>query len=70
MTSSLRASCVQFAARPDKRENLRAMAPLVARAAGDGADLVLLPEKWNAWADGAALRALAEPLDGGSAPLY
>jgi deaminated glutathione amidase len=65
VSSSLRASCVQFAARPDKRENIRAMAPLVARAAGDGADLVLLPEKWNAWADGAALRALAEPLDGG-----
>ena len=65
MNSSLRASCVQFAARPEKRENIRAMATLVARAAADGADLVLLPEKWNAWADGPALRELAEPLEGG-----
>jgi deaminated glutathione amidase len=65
VSSTIRASCVQFAARPEKRQNLRAMAPLVQRAAGDGADLVLLPEKWNAWADGPALRALAEPLEGG-----
>ena len=41
------------------------MAPLVAEAAGRGADLVLLPEKWNAWMDGPRLRPLAERIDGG-----
>jgi deaminated glutathione amidase len=63
--STIRAACVQFAARPRKSENIRDMAPLVAEAAGRGADVVLLPEKWNAWLDGPGLRALAEGLDGG-----
>jgi predicted amidohydrolase len=64
--SALRAACVQFQARPDKAENLADMAPLVARAAEHGADLVLLPEKWNAWLDGPGLRAQAERLDAGA----
>jgi deaminated glutathione amidase len=63
--STLRAACVQFRARPDKTDNLADMAPLVAEAAGRGADLVLLPEKWNAWLDGPELRAQAERLDHG-----
>ena len=63
--STLRAACVQFRARPDKADNLADMAPLVAEAAGRGADLVLLPEKWNAWLDGPGLRAQAERLDEG-----
>jgi deaminated glutathione amidase len=63
--SRLRAACVQFAARAEKADNLRDMAPLVAEAAARGADVVLLPEKWNAWLDGPGLRALAERLDGG-----
>src|SRR4051794_11510657 len=62
----LRAACVQFEAGPDKHENVERMAPLVARAAALGADLVLLPEKWNAHVDGPALRDDAETLpDGG-----
>jgi predicted amidohydrolase len=61
----LRAACVQFAARAEKADNLHDMAPLVAEAAARGADVVLLPEKWNAWLDGPGLRALAERLDGG-----
>ena len=56
---------MQFAARADKGENLRLMAPLVARAADLGADVVLLPEKWNAWMDGPRLRPLAERIDAG-----
>lgn len=56
---------MQFAARADKAENLRLMAPLVARAADLGADVVLLPEKWNAWMDGPRLRPLAERIDTG-----
>ena len=63
--STLRAACVQFAARPHKSDNIREMAPLVADAAGRGADIVLLPEKWNAWLDGPGLRDLAENLEGG-----
>jgi predicted amidohydrolase len=61
----LRAACVQFRARADKSENIALMAPLVAEAAGRGADVVLLPEKWNAWLDGPELRAQAEELDSG-----
>jgi deaminated glutathione amidase len=61
----VRASAVQFCAGPDKRENIARMAPLVARAAAAGADLVLLPEKWNGIADGEELRRYAEPPDGG-----
>jgi predicted amidohydrolase len=61
----LRAACVQFRARAEKSENIALMAPLVAEAAGRGADVVLLPEKWNAWLDGPELRAQAEELDSG-----
>ena len=46
------AACVQFSASRDKAENIERMAPLVAEAADRGATLVLLPEKWNAIADG------------------
>jgi len=59
------AACVQFVAGPDKRENIHRMAPLVARAAARGATIVLLPEKWNAVADGLALANFAERLDDG-----
>jgi len=61
----LRAACVQFRARSEKASNIADMAPLVAEAAGRGADVVLLPEKWNAWLDGPELRDQAERLDSG-----
>jgi predicted amidohydrolase len=61
----MRAACVQFQARPDKAQNVADMAHLVAKAADLGADVVLLPEKWNAWLDGPALRGQAERLDQG-----
>ncbi len=61
--TTMRAACVQFAARPDKADNIRDMAPLVADAAARGADVILLPEKWNAWVDGAGMRREAEQLD-------
>jgi predicted amidohydrolase len=63
--SQIRAACVQFSARADKSENVALMAPLVAEAAERGADIVLLPEKWNAWMDGPRLRPLAERIDSG-----
>jgi predicted amidohydrolase len=41
------------------------MEPLVARAAATGADLVLLPEKWNGLGSHEILLDVAEPLEGG-----
>jgi deaminated glutathione amidase len=61
----VRAACIQFQARAEKARNLEDMAPLVAKAAGLGADVILLPEKWNAWLDGPGLRDQAERLDAG-----
>jgi deaminated glutathione amidase len=59
------AACVQFKASRDKSENIARMAPLVAEAAARGAKLVLLPEKWNAIADGRDLLAYAESIEDG-----
>ena len=50
---------------PDKAANLEKAEPLVGRAASTGADVVVLPEKWNAIGDGDVLYAAAEPLEGG-----
>jgi predicted amidohydrolase len=61
----LRIACVQMSSRPDKAANLEAAERLVARAAGGGADVVVLPEKWNGIGDSELLHAAAEPLDGG-----
>jgi predicted amidohydrolase len=41
------------------------MEPLVARAAATGADLVLLPEKWNGLGSHDVLLDVAEPIEGG-----
>jgi predicted amidohydrolase len=65
MADRLRVACVQFNSSPSKAENLERMEPLVARAAATGADLVLLPEKWNGLGSHQILRDVAEPLDGG-----
>ncbi len=51
--------------RADKAANLDSAERLVAQAASTGADVVVLPEKWNAIGDAATLHAAAEPLDGG-----
>ncbi len=65
MSGTLRVACVQLTSRSDKAANLEKAERLVARAAATGADLVVLPEKWNAIGSADALRANAEPLDGG-----
>ena len=59
------AACVQFRASRDTSENIERMSGLVAEAADRGARLVLLPEKWNAIADGRELLAHAESLEQG-----
>jgi deaminated glutathione amidase len=61
----IRVACVQMTSRTDKAANLAQAERLVAQAAATGADVVLLPEKWNAIGDAALYHATAEPLDGG-----
>jgi deaminated glutathione amidase len=61
----IRVACVQLTSRADKAANLEAAERLVARAATTGADIVLLPEKWNGIGNADQLHVLAEPLDGG-----
>jgi predicted amidohydrolase len=61
----LRVACVQMTSGPEKAANLEKAENLVARAASTGADVVALPEKWNAIGEADVLHAAAEPLDGG-----
>jgi deaminated glutathione amidase len=65
MPDRIRIACVQMTSRADKAANLDKAAKLVAQAASTGADIVVLPEKWNAIGDAAVYHANAEPLDGG-----
>jgi predicted amidohydrolase len=65
MPDRIRVACVQLTSRADKAANLERTERLVARAAATGADLVVLPEKWNAIGDAGVLHAAAEPLVGG-----
>lgn len=58
------AAAVQLSAGPDPDANLRAAVAAVREAAERGATLVVLPEKWLAIGDAAALEPVAEPLSG------
>ncbi|MEY2535093.1 MAG: deaminated glutathione amidase [bacterium] len=60
----MRAAAVQLNAKADKAANLEKADRLVRRAASDGAELVVLPEKWTALGTGDDLRAAAEPIGG------
>lgn len=62
----MRAAVVQMNSGADAAENLDAAERLVRRAAADGAELVVMPEKWNLLGPGDVIRAGAEPLDGPS----
>jgi deaminated glutathione amidase len=61
----IRIACVQMTSRADKAANLEAAERLVAQAASTGADVIVLPEKWNAIGDAALYHEAAEPLEGG-----
>jgi deaminated glutathione amidase len=60
----MRAAAIQLNAAGDVARNLEVAERLVREAAADGADLVVLPEKWNVLGDAETLREGAEPLDG------
>jgi predicted amidohydrolase len=62
----LRAAAVQLNSTGEKERNVETAERLVRAAAGAGAELVALPEKWNLLAAGEELLAGAEPLDGPS----
>jgi deaminated glutathione amidase len=62
----VRAAAVQLNSNGDKDRNLAAAEGLVRAAAADGAEFVVLPEKWNLLGGGEELVAGAEPLDGPS----
>jgi len=66
----MRAAAVQLNAKADKAANLEKADRLVRRAAADGAELVVLPEKWTALGTGDDLRAAAEPVGAGKASTW
>src|SRR5512133_639933 len=61
----MRIACIPLTSRADKAANIEKTALLVGEAAAGGAELVLLPEKWNAIGDAEELYANAEPLQDG-----
>jgi predicted amidohydrolase len=62
----LRAGAVQLNSTNEVDRNLQTADRLVRDAAGRGAELVVLPEKWNLLGSGEDMAAGAEPLDGPS----
>jgi predicted amidohydrolase len=65
MADLLRIACVQINASGSKADNIERAEALVARAAATGADVVLLPEKWNGIGSAEILLEVAEPLEDG-----
>jgi deaminated glutathione amidase len=60
----VRAAAVQLSSGADLDANLAVADRLTRAAAADGANLVVLPEKWTAMGSGEQLRAAAQTLDG------
>jgi predicted amidohydrolase len=60
----MRVAAVQLNSGADRERNIRRAAELVAAAAAEGAELVVLPEKWDLLGAGAMLAQRAKPLDG------
>jgi predicted amidohydrolase len=65
MSQKIRLACVQLTSGTDKPANLEKAERLVAEAAATGADVVALPEKWNAIGDPEVLHAAAESIGDG-----
>jgi deaminated glutathione amidase len=62
----MRAAAIQLNSTNDKARNLELAGRLVRDAARDGAELVVLPEKWNLLGAAAELEAGAEELEDGA----
>src|SRR6516162_4871096 len=60
----MRAGAVQLNATEDTDQNLETADRLLRQAAGLGAELVVLPEKWSVLGTDEQMTAAAEPLDG------
>jgi predicted amidohydrolase len=60
----MRAAAVQLNSTDDYNRNLRVAERLVREAADDGAELVVLPEKWTALGPPEVLQSAAQPLAG------
>jgi deaminated glutathione amidase len=60
----VRVGAVQLNSTEDTARNLETADRLVREAAGRGADLVVLPEKWSVLGTAEQMTAAAEPLDG------
>ena len=60
----MRAAAVQLNSTSEYDRNLEVAERLVREAAADGAQLIVLPEKWTVLGAGEAIRASAQPLDG------
>jgi predicted amidohydrolase len=65
MSDTIRIACVQLTSGTDKAANLEKTERLVAQAAATGADVVALPEKWNAIGGPGVLHEAAEAIEGG-----
>jgi len=63
-TEAIRAAAAQLNSTADVDRNLEVAERLVRAAAADGAELIVLPEKWTVIGSTADLLAAAEPLDG------
>jgi predicted amidohydrolase len=62
----MRAAAIQLNSTDDAERNRATAERLVREAAGRGAQLVVLPEKWNRLCEPERMAAAAEPLDGPS----
>ena len=60
----MRVAAVQINSGADRHLNVAVAERLTRAAAADGANLIVLPEKWTAMGSEEQLRAAAEPLDG------
>jgi predicted amidohydrolase len=65
MPDRIRVACVQMTSRADKPANLETAERLVAQAAATGADVIVLPEKWNAIGNAQVYLENAELIEGG-----
>src|SRR5207302_3571189 len=64
----MRAAAVQLNSTADRERNTATAERLTRAAAADGAELIVLPEKWSVLGSDEQMLAGAEPLDGPSIP--